>query len=59
LVWLREATGVLLVVGALAACAYGVLELRAHDYVAAIVVVVIGLALLGAGTELLRSSVGE
>lgn len=59
MVWLREATGVLLVVGALATCTYGVLELRAHDYVAAIVVVVIGLALLGAGTELLRSSVGE
>ncbi len=59
MVWLREGTGALLVLAAVAACGYGVLQLRAHDYVSAIVVVVIGLALLGAGTELLRPSVGE
>lgn len=59
MVWLREGTGALLVLAALAACGYGVLQLRAHDYVSGIVVVVIGLALLGAGTELLRPSVGE
>jgi hypothetical protein len=59
MVWLREGAGALLVLAALAACFYGVLQLRAHDYVSAIVIVVVGLSLLGAGTELLRPSVGE
>lgn len=57
--WLREATGAILVFAALAACFYAVVELRGHDYVSALVVVVVALALLGAGTELLRASVGE
>ena len=38
---------------------YAVLQLRAHDYVAAILLVIVGLSLLRAGAELLRSTVGE
>ncbi|MBX3249635.1 MAG: hypothetical protein KF901_20835 [Myxococcales bacterium] len=56
---LREGAGVLLVVAALVALFVAVLQLRGHDYVATMVLVVIGLALLGAGVELLRPSTGE
>ena len=38
---------------------YAVLSLRAHDYVAAILLVVTGLFMLRAGVELLRPTVGE
>ncbi|MEM9068791.1 MAG: hypothetical protein AAGE52_09800 [Myxococcota bacterium] len=56
---LREGSGALLLLSALATLFYGVVKLRAHDYVATIVLVVVGLALLGAAVELLRPSVGE
>jgi hypothetical protein len=35
------------------------MRLRAHDYLAALAVIMVGLALLGAGVELLRPTVGE
>jgi len=57
--WLREGSGGLLLLSAAATLFHGVLQLRGHDYVAAIVLVVIGLALLGAAVELLRPSTGE
>lgn len=55
----REGSGGVLLVASLAVLAYGVVYLRSHDYVASLVLVVIGLALLGASVELLRSSAGE
>jgi len=51
--------GSVLLSSSLATLFYAVLQLRGHDYVAAIVLVVIGLALLGAGVELIRPSSGE
>lgn len=55
----RDGSGGLLVLAALGVLFYGVVELRAHDYVSAIILVVTGLCVLGAGVELLRPSVGE
>jgi hypothetical protein len=55
----RDASGALLVLLALAALVYGVLTLRAHDYLAAVLVLASGLAVLRAGVELLRPTVGE
>lgn len=43
----------------LAVLFYAVLQLRSHDYVAAILLVITGLSLLRAGAELLRPTVGE
>lgn len=56
---LRDGSGFLLVVMALAALFYGVVELRAHDYLAAMLLLLTGLAVLRAGVELLRPTVGE
>jgi hypothetical protein len=56
---LRNGSGTLLVVAALAVLFYGIAQLRAHDYVSAIILVVTGLCLIGAGVELLRPSAGE
>ena len=56
---LRDGTGAVLALTALGVLFYGIVQLRAHDYVAAILLVVTGLSLLRAGTELLRASVGE
>jgi hypothetical protein len=56
---LRDGSGALLVLTSLGVLFYAVVQLRGHDYVAAIVLTVSGLALLGAGVELLRPSVGE
>ena len=56
---LREALGALLLVASVATLFLGVMSLRSHDFVGAIVLVVVGLALLGAGVELLRPSLGE
>jgi hypothetical protein len=56
---LRDGSGALLVLAALAVLGYGIFELRRHDYVSAIVLVVTGLSLLGAGVELLRPTIGE
>ncbi len=56
---LREVLGALLLVAALVTLFFAVMNLRAHDYVAAILLSVMGVALLGAGVELLRPTVGE
>ena len=48
-----------MVVASLVTCFEGLMRLRAHDYLAAVVVLMVGLALLGAGVELLRPTVGE
>jgi hypothetical protein len=56
---LREGSGTLLVIGALAALFYGVLLLRNRDYLACIILVLTGLSLMRAGVELLRPSIGE
>jgi hypothetical protein len=57
--FLRDASGAVLVLAALGVLFYAVTELRSHDYVSAIVLVVMGLGLLGAGVDLLRPSMGE
>ena len=56
---LRDGSGALLVLTSLGVLFYAVLQLRGHDYVAAILLVIVGLSLLRAGAELLRSTVGE
>ncbi|MCA9532790.1 MAG: hypothetical protein KC593_03890 [Myxococcales bacterium] len=55
----RDVAGGALVVASLVTCFEGLMRLRAHDYLAAVVVLMVGLALLGAGVELLRPTVGE
>lgn len=55
----RDGSGALLVLTSLGALTYAVVQLRGHDYVAAILLVVTGLFLLRAGVELLRPTVGE
>ncbi len=55
----REGAGGALVVGAAGVLVYAVVQLRDHDYVASILLVLVGLSLLRAGVELLRVSVGE
>jgi hypothetical protein len=56
---LREVTGVVLVLVALVTLFIGVSELRAHDYLACMILTFTGLSLMRAGAELLRPSVGE
>lgn len=56
---LREVVGVVLVVAALVMLFVGVTQLRAHDYLACIILTFTGLSLMRAGAELLRPSVGE
>lgn len=56
---LRESLGALLLLAALGVLVGVVESLRAHDYLGAIVLSIAGLALVGAGTELLRPSIGE
>jgi hypothetical protein len=56
---LRDGSGALLLVAALAALFRAVTQLRGHDYLASLVLAAIGLSLLRAGVELLRPSVGE
>jgi hypothetical protein len=56
---LRDGSGFLLLIGALAVLWVAITSLRLHDFLSAIVLVVVGLALLGASVELLRPSVGE
>lgn len=55
----RDGSGLLLVLAALGVLYHSLNQLRGHDYVAAILLVVTGLSLLRAGVELLRPSVGE
>ncbi len=56
---LRDGSGLLAVACGLGALGYGVVILREHDYLSAILVLVTGLAVLRAGVELLRPTVGE
>ncbi len=56
---LRDAMGVVLVLAALVTLFIGVTQLRAHDYLACIILTFTGLSLMRAGAELLRPSVGE
>ena len=56
---LREGSGTVLVLAALASLFYGVTLLRGRDYLACIILVLAGLSLMRAGVELLRPSIGE
>ncbi|MBK8173548.1 MAG: hypothetical protein IPK60_24870 [Sandaracinaceae bacterium] len=56
---LREGSGALLVLIAAATLFYSVVSLRARDYIAAVLLIATGLAVLRSGVELLRPSVGE
>ncbi|HKP57790.1 MAG TPA: hypothetical protein VJV78_13755 [Polyangiales bacterium] len=56
---LREVTGVVLVLIALVTLFASVTQLRAHDYLACMILTFTGLSLMRAGSELLRPSVGE
>jgi hypothetical protein len=56
---LREASGAALVLGALLLLFHGVTLLHARDYLACIILALTGLALVHAGVELLRSSIGD
>ncbi|MGD8860517.1 MAG: hypothetical protein PVI30_10945 [Myxococcales bacterium] len=57
--WIRDGSGALLVVAALAAVYAGITELHARDYLACIILVLTGLSLMRAGVELLRPTIGE
>jgi hypothetical protein len=56
---LRDGSGLLLLAAALGALFWGVVQLREHDYLAAMLLLLTGLAVLRAGVELLRPTVGE
>lgn len=56
---LRDGSGALLVGLAMAALVFGVVQLRAHDYLAAVLSVIVALSVLRAGVELLRPTLGE
>ncbi len=56
---LRDGSGALLVLSALAILFYAVVQLRERDYLAAIFLIATGLSLARAGTELLRGVIGE
>ena len=56
---LRDGSGALLVGVAMAALFFGVVQLREHDYVAAVLLVIVALSVLRAGVELLRPTLGE
>ncbi|MBW2462030.1 MAG: hypothetical protein JRH11_10315 [Deltaproteobacteria bacterium] len=56
---LRDGSGSLLVVSALGVLFMAVRQLGGHDYVAAILLVLVGQSLLWAGVELLRPTIGE
>jgi hypothetical protein len=55
----RDGSGLVLVIVALAALFWGVVELGGHDYLSAMLLLLTGLAVLRAGVELLRPTVGE
>ena len=56
---MREGSGALLVLGALAVLYQAVAVLRGRDYLACIILVMVGLSLMRAGVELLRPSIGD
>lgn len=55
----RDGTGALLVGVAIAALFWAIVQLRAHDYLAAVLLIVTGLSVMRAGVELLRPTLGE
>lgn len=57
--FVRDSAGLVLLATSLAALGRGVIVLGRHDYVAAVLFVIVGLSLVGAGLELLRPGVGE
>lgn len=56
---LREGSGLVLILAALATLFVAVNELRERDYLACIILTFTGLSLMRAGADLLRPSVGE
>lgn len=56
---LREGAGALLILAALAVLAIAIRHLGDQEYVGAVLLVSSGLALVRAGVELLRPSMGE
>lgn len=56
---LRDGSGALLLGAAMAALFYGVVQLRGHDYISAVLLLITGLSVLRAGVDLLRPSLGE
>ena len=57
--YLREGSGAVLVLASLGVLFVAIRHLRDQEYVGAILMVTTGLALLRAGVELLRPSMGE
>ena len=57
--WIREGSGALLVVCSLGVLGLAIAQLADQQYVGAVVLVTAGLALLRAGVELLRPSIGD
>ena len=57
--WLRDGSGVVLVLSALGVLFYGVVQLRERDYLACVILTLSGLSLMRGGVELLRASVSE
>lgn len=55
----RDGMGLILTVAALGGLFLGVRFLRDHDYIAASLLLLAGLAVLRAGVDLLRLTVGE
>jgi hypothetical protein len=55
----REGSGALLLLCALGVLFYAVVQLRARDYLACMILVLTGLSLLRAAVELLQPSLGE
>lgn len=56
---LRDGSGAMLVGAAMVVIFWAVVQMRAHDYVAATLLLVTGLAMLRAGVDLLRPTLGE
>ena len=55
----RDAVGLVLMALSLALLFGGVRELRGHDYVASLILIMAGFGLTRSATELLRPSIGE
>jgi hypothetical protein len=56
---LREGAGAVLIVSALGVLGIAIRHLRDQEFVGAVILVTTGLALVRAGVELLRPSMGE
>jgi len=57
--WIREGSGGVLILCSLGVLGLAIGHLRDQQYVGAVLLVTTGLALLRAGVELLRPSIGE